>query len=123
LNVYVAGTFRIDINGFSQTMEAGSTSLDLAMDDLPNTVPVVETVVSPTATRYCISSKKKVPWSRTFIDVVGSFTPPTEGMCVVMSGTFNNQGVGSIHRCIENVILIGEGRILWCSESVPSPLE
>jgi hypothetical protein len=58
INVYVAGNFTFSIGSFNKSLTAGSTSLDLEIDEFPEGEIAVEQVVSPTAIRYCVSAKE-----------------------------------------------------------------
>lgn len=67
LNVYLSGSFNFEVGGFSQTLHAGDTSLDLGLTQYPTDVPCVETVLSDWGTRCCVSSKK--PWMREAVEL------------------------------------------------------
>lgn len=64
VNVYVSGQFQFVCGSFSQVMDAGSCNLDLATPEFEEGVVCVETVLSPTANRYCVSSIDNLPFNR-----------------------------------------------------------
>jgi hypothetical protein len=97
LNVYVDGQFQIGISaaGFSQTLNAGQTSLDLTIAEFPLEAICIETVLSTTGTRYCIGPTTPAPWTRE-ARTLQAGTPMTLGVDAVvfiMSGQIEFSGM------------------------------
>lgn len=65
LNIYVSGAFDFGPEGGEAVrLVAGDTSLDLPFPVFPKGVVFVETVISETASRLCLSPSTPAPWTK-----------------------------------------------------------
>lgn len=107
-NIYVHGSFRFSCEGFSQTLTAGQTSLDLNIPEFPQNGNCTELVLSPIGVRYCVSSLRGKPWSRQVVELEEgqSFHLSGDSLVVVLSGQVSMRG-----------LLAGTGAILKAQAS------
>lgn len=94
-NIYVQGSFQFSCQGFSQTLTAGQTSLDLNILEFPQNGTCTETVTSTIGVRYCVSSAEGKPWSRRIVELQADqeFTANGKSLVVVLSGVVSLLGV------------------------------
>jgi hypothetical protein len=86
LNVYVSGTFQLSCGEWTQVVEAGQSSLDLTIGEYPKDEPVIEKVLSPWGTRFCISCDHPWIYEPGPLAAGESITVETESVLVVLEG-------------------------------------
>lgn len=114
LNVYIQGQFKLKCAGFEQVLNAGQTSLEVALETYPAGQVFEEEVLSDTGIRFCIGCKQSGIWYRAKIDVTPENPVSGPGLVVVLSGEINGQGVGSCFVLNENEVGIGTGTVIRC---------
>lgn len=117
INVYVLGNFRFSVDGFTQDLPAGSTTLDLNIENFVEGSVATEEVLSTVAIRYCISAGNE-PFSKQVAAVTAGsvFTVQEECVAFVLDGNLTigtlTLGVGAYMEVIPAVDITGEGRLL-----------
>jgi hypothetical protein len=94
LNIYVSGEFDFGPENENPTrLIGGDTSLSLPDSVYPKDVIFVETVVSDTATRLCISPLVPAPWKKSVVSLVGNetFNLKESACAVLLSGKIDKQ--------------------------------
>lgn len=114
LNVYIQGQFRLKCAGFEQVLEAGQTSLEVALEAYPAGQVFEEEVLSETGTRFCIARKQSGTWHRAKIEVTPENPIYGPGLVVVLSGEINGQTPGNCFDLNENEVGIGTGTVICC---------
>lgn len=109
LNLYISGNFKVEVNGFSQIMSPGETSLDLSLTEYPVNLTCTETVLSDWGVRCCVSSK--VPWTKDVINISSTQTYENiyTSLVLLTQGTVSIGGVvmkGPSYREVPNNINI-----------------
>jgi hypothetical protein len=110
LNLYVRGAFLFEIPaiGFSQVLNAGDTSLNLAIDEFPVGAQCIERALVEGSVRLCLSARKGVRWSRAVVAIEPGheMTLGAEEIGIVVSGVVR-QGVRQLEA--GHVFRFGEG--------------
>jgi hypothetical protein len=86
LNVYLAGSFELQATSFRQLLEAGQTSLDVALAEYPAGELFTERVVSGPAIRYCVAKAGGGAWLRARVDVTPEWVPEHNGLLIYLDG-------------------------------------
>jgi hypothetical protein len=118
INVYAVGDFRFSVGEFTQDLPAGSTTLDLEIDEFPAGEVATEEVLSPVAIRYCISGD----WlNKSIIDVNSQkpYTVLVSSIVFILTGSFNIAGntvnAGAYTTLYPNCVVNGNGKLLVIS--------
>lgn len=96
INVYVAGSFRFSVGGFTQDLPAGSTTLDLEIEAFPEGVVATEEVLSPVGVRYCVSAGDGA-YTKQIVDVSDAvpFVASARSVVFVLAGSVSVVGVAA----------------------------
>lgn len=86
LNLYIAGSFELTSSSFTQMLEAGQTSLDVALLEYPAGELVTERVMSGPAVRYCVAKVGGGAWLRVRVDVAPEWVPEHNGLLIYSGG-------------------------------------
>lgn len=86
LNLYIAGSFELTSNSFTQLLEAGQTSLDVALSEYPAGELVTERVMSGPAIRYCVAKVGGGAWLRVRVDAAPEWVPEHNGLLIYLDG-------------------------------------
>jgi hypothetical protein len=95
VNIYAKGAFTFQVGALTQQMPEGSCTLDLQLEAFPEGAVATETVVSPTALRYCVAPSDSGPFTRQKL-AVSSQSPASfavKTLVFVLSGTVTAGGV------------------------------
>lgn len=120
LNVYISGEFLITCGQFSQSMSAGQTSLELAIDAYPDGALMREEVMSETGVRYCISATEGGKWLREKVSLSGGETFGQDCLIVVLSGQINQKAPGDLLSLRQGEQVSGAGAVVRCWRQAPT---
>lgn len=117
INVYVVGSFRFSVDGFTQDLHAGDTTLDLQTSGFPEGALATEEVLSTVGIRYCISVTEGT-FTKQVVEITESlpFVVDSKSVGFVLSGVQDVSGVsmkvGAMVNLEPGFVVTGSGKLL-----------